>query len=63
MLNIRMSVMSLLSGKLEANEIWMFFLLSAWPSLNHLVLVGHISSRYFFTQIELLKEWRSVLIN
>lgn len=55
--------MSLLSGKLEANEIWMFFLLSAWPSLNHLVLVGHISSRYFFTQIELLKEWRSVLIN
>lgn len=55
MLNIRMSVISLFSGRLEANEIWMFFLLSAWPSLNHLVLVGHINSRYFFMHAELLQ--------
>lgn len=26
----------------------MFLLLSDWPSLSHLVFVGHISSRYFF---------------
>lgn len=55
MLKMRMSVMSLFSGRLEANEIWMFFLLSAWPSLSHLVRVGHMSSRYFFTHAGLLQ--------